>query len=808
MTERLAPPPVGSNQTRPPAAPQKSKATWRVTLLRWLAQRWGLGHANPYIEALTGLARDASVPFPRELIPMLATQNARALLAAQVFQSGPEWVWPYWVNRQLDPRDAAYLPRAMSPVWHNLTHRNWTAIGVPDGQAEGVVDPRGLLMPQRGGWSVDIALLVDGVLVAPARLLEGYEQRMAPDMPWLTGTFAVGDLRVVTECWAERIGAAQMARLRVTVQAGPEKLRDATLAISLRPYNPEGPAIVHRLEGNSDGFVVDGKPALVLAVKPNRISLSTFWEGDAFLSREEAARPSVYCEAGMASGAAFYPMTLEPRQQMSVECAGFIEEREATSTNVAQVRAALRSPGDEPGPSRDVRRIWRDRRESAAQVELCDRELQRLYEQCHTTLLVLDDVDSIKPGPFTYHQHWFRDSAYLVTALARLGHRVAARQKLLDYPERQDRDGFFRSQDGEWDSNGQAIWTMVEYIRLFDDKALLAESFPALERGARWISSKRLSGERPVGHEGLLPSGISAEHLGPHDYYLWDDFWGVAGLRSASLAASLLGKTAVAQDLSAEADAFLRDIDMALHLAAQRTGRPAMPAAPSRSFDCGMIGNVAAVYPLELLAPGDERVLDTLRVLEERFFVDDAFLQANVHSGYNIYLTLQCAQLYLRAGRLDDAWRLVRRTMALASSTGTWPEAVHPRTLGGCMGDGHHGWAAAELCLFVRAALVQEQGSTLCLTPGFPLAWREGVGVRQLPTYFGEVTFAVQPDEGGLRLLFDPRWRGAGPSSLHWCLPAEIRMATVDGLTQEVPQGARSLRLPLGVREARVWLMA
>jgi len=29
---------------------------------------------------------------------------------------------------------------------------------------------------------------------------------------------------------------------------------------------------------------------------------------------------------------------------------------------------------------------------------------------------------------------------------------------------------------------------------------------------------------------GLMPAGVSAEHLGPFDYYYWDDFWSLRGL--------------------------------------------------------------------------------------------------------------------------------------------------------------------------------------------------------------------------------------------------------------------------------------
>ncbi len=816
-----------------PPVSVKRKGSWRGALLRWVAQRYGLGRADPYITALSGLARTPEVAFPKELVPMLATQSARALLAAQVFQAGPHYVWPYWVERQLDPRDPAYLPRAMCPLWHNLTHRNWTAIGVPDGLHEGVVDPRGLLMAQRGAWSLDTAVLFPGAdeavtsqspapdasaldgkalkgaaLCAPSRLKEGYEQTMAPDLPLVTGRFQAGPLEVTQQAWAERMGAAQMARLTVTVKASARA--EAWLALSLRPYNPEGPAVVNRIDASADGWLVESVPAVVLEGDADRMTLSTFWDGDALFSAANDELPFIECAAGQASAAAFWKLHLKPGEQRVVRAAAFIDPLEANAQTASQVRAMLSAmPEDEAGPSRDVRSRWREKRNEGGRIELPDRELQRVFEQAHTTLLVLDDVDSIKPGPFTYHQHWFRDSAYLVTALARLGHRTAARQKLADYNARQDKDGFYRSQEGEWDSNGQAIWTLVEHDKLFGDEKLLKENWAAIERGARWIMMKRREGTRPPGASGLLPAGISAEHLGPHDYYFWDDFWGVAGLRGAAYSARRLGHEGFAKLFDDEADLFLGEIELALKFARDRgaasePGRDAMPAAPQRRFDAGMIGNVASVYPLSLFEPDDARVTDTLKLLEERFFVDDAFLQAMVHSGYNPYLTLQCAQVYLARRDRESAWRLLRRVQQLATSTGTWPEAVHPRTLGGCMGDGCHGWSAAELVLFVRNALLVEERERLVITPVFPDEWRRGVAAMDMPTHFGRCSLSIEGDDAGklsLRLELEAR---RTPEAIVWRLPAPASFVVVDGERRDDLVGQEQLVLPPTARKVDV----
>jgi hypothetical protein len=62
---------------------------------------------------------------------------------------------------------------------------------------------------------------------------------------------------------------------------------------------------------------------------------------------------------------------------------------------------------------------------------------------------------------------------------------------------------------------------------------------------------------------------------------------------------------------------------------------------------------------------------------------------------------LQLAAVELRAGHRRALDRLAWMLDA-ATPTWTWPEASYPRLDSGCMGDGHHGWPAAELLTFVR----------------------------------------------------------------------------------------------------------
>src|SRR5206468_11068170 len=101
------------------------------------------------------------------------------------------------------------------------------------------------------------------------------------------------------------------------------------------------------------------------------------------------------------------------------------------------------------------------------------------------------------------------------------------------------------------------------------------------------------------------------------------------------------------------------------------------------------------------------------------------FFQNMIHSGINAYLTLHLAQVRLRAGDAVGAWALMDAVVALASPTGQWPEAIHPLTTGGCMGDGQHIWAAAEWVMMIRNMFVREEADRLVIGSGLLPQWLE-----------------------------------------------------------------------------------
>src|SRR5690606_18088029 len=190
--------------------------------------------------------------------------------------------------------------------------------------------------------------------------------------------------------------------------------------------------------------------------------------------------------------------------------------------------------------------------------------------------------------------------------------------------------GYFLSQEGEWDSNGQALWMYARFSRLTGRRPKDAWR-RAIHHGANWIRRKRTSPTSGKPHAGLLPAGFSAEHLGPNDFYYWDDFWAVAGLEEAAWMMQQYGDTLAAEEFASEAMDLRRCIDRSLEFAARRLGRPALPASPYRRLDAGAVGSLIAGYPLQLVEPTDPRLLDTAQFLIENCFVNGAFFQDMIH---------------------------------------------------------------------------------------------------------------------------------------------------------------------------------
>lgn len=785
---------------------------WKF-IIRRLARSHGFADPVGILSHLRRFAQPSEVAIPIELLRAGVVFHARGLINSRVIQQNLDWVWPYWIHRQFDPRTEAFIPRAFSLTHVNLTTRNWTAVGAPGCDALPIVDPRGLVTPFWDGWSLDAWVVADdGRTLVPSRVAE-VRQRL---------DFTDG-LAVVTSSAAEGLQLQSRAEVivpsdvacRVSLEARADSR--AWLVVSARPCNPEGVSFINRIDWD-DGrqrWLINRRHHVYFDEPAQIHAFSDYAHGDVMTSiapefltaRHQAcggsgerrraddsipaprARPSALppppgdtqlstvpgrsrlfgsgqrhtatCDVGMATAAALFEIPVGGPREVAV-------------------RVPLEAKGKCDAGTTASR--WENELRSACRLQIPDERMQFLYEAALRTL-VLHCPDDVYPGPFTYKRFWFRDAAFILHAMLCAGLRRRAEPAIARFFPRQTAGGYFRSQEGEWDANGEVLWLLQRFCELTGRDPGRQWVRP-VTRAGYWIMKKRSSDRSDTPCAGLMPAGFSAEHLGPNDYYYWDDFWSIAGLRSAVKMMSTWGQSRHAAQFESAAAGLMGAVERSLDRAGAWLHTPAMPASCHRRLDSGAIGSIVAGYPLQLFERHDERLLATVNFLMDRCLVEGGFFQDMIHSGINVYLTLHIAQVLLRAGD-PRFFGLVRAVSELASPTGQWPEAIHPHTRGGCMGDGQHTWAAAEWVMMMRNCLLYEETQThrLIFGAGVVPTWRRAdvpLSIGPAPTSWGPIQLFIEPSVQTIRVRWEPEWFDGEPE-IEIRLPGTDPVIVVDG---------------------------
>ena len=713
---------------------------WRF-LVKDVARRQGFLDPIKLLSQLENFAQPSEVAAPMELLRSGAVLHARGLINSLAIQHNLDWIWPYWVECQYDPECEAFIPRSFSLTQINLTHRNWTALGVPDGTEFPIIDPRGLVTPFYDGWSIDVWIVPEeGEPLIPSRSPNVSQKLRFTDNLCVITESSLEQLKLRLE--AQVIGSAEAPICQVKI-AGSAHIK-SRLVVSIRPYNPEGVSFINRITlENSLGWQVNRENFIYFDKHPDRCIFSDYQRGDVYsrLSVKENEK-GISCKVGMASAAALYILEAGRPEEITLSV--------PLTKNKVEIKSKY--------PQEATQLAWTKSLQGVSSLQVPDEHFQFLYEAAIRTM-ILHSPKEVYPGPYIYRRFWFRDATFILYSMLSVGLTERVRRALDCFRFRQTSQGYFLSQEGEWDSNGEALWIMRRYCEMTGNVPP-KEWKESIGKAGKWICKKCLSSDLRSPHAGLLPAGFSAEHLGPNDFYYWDDFWAVAGLKAASFLSDAYKEDDAAIYFEKESQALLESIDQSLKKTEVRLERLAIPASPYRRLDSGAIGSLAASYPLRIFKPNDPRVLDTVDFLMKNCLVHGGFFHDMTHSGINPYLTLHLAQVLLRAGD-PRYFGLMTAVANLASPTGQWPESVHPRTGGGCMGDGQHVWAAAEWVLMIRNCFVREENGRLILCSGIPRDWlkkKQTIAFGPAPTSFGVIRISIKPQEQNVLVEWQGIW--------------------------------------------------
>jgi hypothetical protein len=430
--------------------------------------------------------------------------------------------------------------------------------------------------------------------------------------------------------------------------------------------------------------------------------------------------------------------------------------------------------------------FWKAFLAPAARYEVPDPVLNDIYLSRLATRAILEvhltkDLSYNFCSPFFYFDQSYRDGCYVAVSWDMAGMHDHAKDLLRVYcKDVKDvpkgpiwfmgtpiqlgmrENGQWETRPGQWDTQGQNLWALVQHYKLSGDREWLEKTaYPYIKRGAMWIVNSRRKHKDEVKdlkdpRYGLIEPGameVTDMGKGVHMYYL--NAFAVLGLSEAADAAKAVGAEEDARLFAAEwldlKDSLYRSFKQTFKRIGLYEGHLWFGVEPQGVGMYGFWAHNCLIWPCRCIDPHDPMMTATTRKLE--------WLADNYGGGMNSdgpkpgsywpYIGVDRAIGHLVRGERERALDYFCAYTDMAGGTYSWGEAYD--NLIAC-GDQPHNWADAYWLILFRDLFAFEDDRTLWITPALLRRWHEpGQHVRasRLPTYFGDLELKIEPRADG-----------------------------------------------------------
>lgn len=693
-------------------------------------------------------------------------------------------VQPHGFSRSINDFFSAIARRGapgMYPKYLSGRQTYWTPVGTGEDVTQALFNEEGMVEVDRGSFSIEPLLFADGRLVtwADTTPMPTLEREYLP-IP--TSRWQCGDFSLRTTAFATGSSGASTLYIRYRLANHAETARAARLFAAIRPFQVTpswqhwdrfgGVARIAELSYEHGSVLVDRRKRIIPLARPCQFGALAFAEGpitEYLQAGELPLRDTVFDAFGYASGALGFDVELPAQGVHDTWLA--IPFGDDDSDTPAAAGVAI---------SAEVQ--WRIAVSAWEQMLgvfdiVVPPEAAGVVDTLRTAaahILINRAGPALHPGPRRYSRAWIRDGALMGAALARVGQPGAQRDFIRWYSGFQAPDGNLPdcadASGCEWlpefDCWGQLIFAVMDYYRFSGDAAFLAEMWPAVQKSVHYMESlreQRMTAEFQTPEKracyGLLPESMSHEGYMAHPVHAyWDDFWAARGFRDATAMAGILGETAEHERIAALCADFQRTLSASIERVILERQLDFLPGSvefadfdPSATSIAITVAGELPRLPRGIVEQTYDKYLEGFR---QR--ASGTVPWAN-YSAYEIRII----GALVRLGRRQDAHELLAFFLAdrRILPWNQWPEISwcdpHSPSF---IGDMPHSWIGAEYILAVRSlfAYEREEDQSLVIAAGIAERWlADGyeVAVRDLPTYYGRLSYALRREgDSALRL--------------------------------------------------------
>lgn len=556
------------------------------------------------------------------------------------------------------------------------------------------------------------------------------------------------------------------------------------------PFNPES---IYSVRG--DAFLRDGKAIYYFPRQPQPQLTASFSD---YYSRVAAMDTPVTVLPTTPMATAEYAVAVPPSGDRILD---FKVPLLPVAVDTPASKAIAAASFDDR--ETEVVHFWQAMFAHGIQITTPEEKVDNTYR----TSLVNDMVSLNKVGDdyvqtinqLQYHGFYLRDSADFVRMYDTSGYPNIGRQVVDFFAKRQQPDGNFLSQPGQYDGWGEALWTYGEHYRMTHDKAFAAGVYPRVVRAVAWLQKALATDPLHImPATNVRDNEYIAGHLTGYNFLALD------GLQAAELMAHDLGHPEDEQHFKAVETELRTNFMKQLDAVTAKTGGYIPPALDG---DMGGTdwGNLLSLTPEQQLSPFDPRVTATLHETQSRYQEGlITYRQPDQGTYLHHYLTIKNTLTELIRGEQEQAIREFYAELLHTSSTNAgWEYSIRPwgdRDFNGNLAP--HGWFAAEFRNLLRNMMVREDGDVLHLLSAVSPEWigaGKSLQVKNAATYFGQYDFDLQmPSETQAVLTLQPHFETCfAPAKILLHIPwfMQLSAVRVDGKAETLPASG-TIELP------------
>jgi hypothetical protein len=722
----------------------------------------------------------------RSYVPLPGTESRFLRLALRKSHAGGEFGITSVAVKRFDfarsvaaffenvARDA---PRGCYPRYLCREQSYWTPVGLPDGETCALLNEEGMIEVDKGAFSVEPFLFTDGRLVtwADVDVTQELERGFLPipSSVWRAGGFV---LRTTAYATHSAKGPVLYIRYRIentTAVSKPMRLFAAVRPFQVTPpwqsyHGLGGVSAIRELQGSPRCVRVNSLRTVIPLSRAAAFGAAAFEQGsitDSLCGGELPRRSGVKDDFGYASGALQFDIDLGPSAMRDIHLAIPFGE---VASDAEQERWFIEEELVAERELRNAVALWESKL-GGVEIRLPDpaQDYADSMKTATAHILIHRHGAALQPGPRRYTRSWIRDAATMAAALLRMGCLDEAVEFIRWYGRYQAPDGSVPccvdDSGVDWlvehDSHGEFVFTVMDCFRFTGDRTFLEEMWPSVVRAVERIEAlraTRLTAEYRAPDKraryGLLPESASHEGYLAHPVHAyWDDFWAVRALDDAAEIAATLRHDEAARRFRMSCESFhealYRSIDTTM---AERQIEYVPGSVEWADFDPAATANA-----ITLLGELERLPQAAIRRTFDQYMEGLRRRRGNEidWANYTPY-EIRIIGAFVRLGWRDVAHELAEFFLAdrRPPRWNQWPEIAwrDPRSPAH-IGDVPHSWIGAEWVLAIRSMLAYERtaDNSLVLCAGVPESWLAGgqeVGVRNLPTYFGSLSYVLRRD--------------------------------------------------------------